>query len=694
MAQHRQVLRKKKYKVTWLNYDDAVLEVDNDVVEGAMPVYNGDIPLKPDSGASSFTFKGWGPAVVKVTADATYRALYDETVIEYEITWEDYDGTLLKTTTVLRGDVPVYDGATPTRTATTQYTFAFDGWTPEVVAATQNTKYTAKYIATTKTFTVAWVNNDNTPLEVDEEVPYGTMPTYDSPLPTFVGKPFPGHHAVFDGWDPEITVVTRRQLYTAKYKMVPNTYTITWKNYDGTTLETDLNVVYQSTPTYDGAIPTRPSDATYVYTFSGWSPAVAPATANTVYTAQFATTGRYYTVSWDSMDGFSLGHDQIYELGQTPVYPGLVPYNRDDTDVMYQFTGWTPQISPVNQDITYSAVGQAVDPQYVFEYSSNGTEITIEGLNLSGIGRIIIPDMIDGLPVRYIADNAFTNNLEIQSVVTNANLVTIGQFAFSQCTNLEQVHLANGLNNILSRAFALTGLANISIPDSVVNIGTGALSDCYKLTSIGFPTNATLNTIPIQFASNCPLITTLYIPDTITTISELAFYNNSTLTQIFANKVETIGNSAFKDCVSLPSINFPLLKTIGERTFFDCRLLQYITLPAVQTISASAFENCNLIALGCPHTLAVIGPRAFANNPLTNAITFGNAQVVIQEEAFSNILFAGRIYLPGTVVTVQNNAFSGPNITGFNCGAASLPPSWGLTWNPTNLPVTWGYVPA
>lgn len=54
------------------------------------------------------------------------------------------------------------------------------------------------------------------------------------------------------------------------------TYTITWKNYDGSTLETDLNVSQGTTPEYNGATPSKPSTAQYNFTFNAWSPTIVP----------------------------------------------------------------------------------------------------------------------------------------------------------------------------------------------------------------------------------------------------------------------------------------------------------------------------------------------------------------------------------------------------------------------------------
>ena len=68
------------------------------------------------------------------------------------------------------------------------------------------------------------------------------------------------------------------------------TYTITWKNYNGAVLEVDKNVKENTTPTYNGATPTRPDDSTYTYTWSGWSPKVVAATSDKTYTATFNRT--------------------------------------------------------------------------------------------------------------------------------------------------------------------------------------------------------------------------------------------------------------------------------------------------------------------------------------------------------------------------------------------------------------------
>lgn len=64
-------------------------------------------------------------------------------------------------------------------------------------------------------------------------------------------------------------------------------YTVVWKNYDGTVLETDKKVREGSTPVYNGKTPKRKSDGSYSYTFKGWNKKIVPVYSDTVYKAVF-----------------------------------------------------------------------------------------------------------------------------------------------------------------------------------------------------------------------------------------------------------------------------------------------------------------------------------------------------------------------------------------------------------------------
>lgn len=76
-----------------------------------------------------------------------------------------------------------------------------------------------------------------------------------------------------------------------------DTFTVVWKNYDGSVLETDTNVEKGSMPSYDGAIPTRESTQQYSYAFEKWTPSLSVVVSDITYTATYIENVNSYQVS-------------------------------------------------------------------------------------------------------------------------------------------------------------------------------------------------------------------------------------------------------------------------------------------------------------------------------------------------------------------------------------------------------------
>ena len=128
------------------------------------------------------------------------------------------------------------------------------------------------------------------------------------------------------------------------------TYTITWKNDDGSIID-QTEVPYGQMPTH--SIPTKPDTEQYTYTFAGWSPEVVLVTGNATYTATYTSELRKYTITFLDEDGNILCEDE-WEYGSMPSCEE--PTKAADEEYTYTFAGWSPEVVVVTGNATYTAI--------------------------------------------------------------------------------------------------------------------------------------------------------------------------------------------------------------------------------------------------------------------------------------------------------------------------------------------------
>ena len=116
---------------------------------------------------------------------------------------------------------------------------------------TGDAEYTATFTEGVSSYTVIWQNWDDTELERDENVAYGTTPEYNGETPSRTGDA--QYSYTFTGWTPAVDTVTGNITYTATYSQTVNQYTITWMNGEAV-LKTE-QVAYGETPVYSGETP-------------------------------------------------------------------------------------------------------------------------------------------------------------------------------------------------------------------------------------------------------------------------------------------------------------------------------------------------------------------------------------------------------------------------------------------------------
>jgi hypothetical protein len=147
------------------------------------------------------------------------------------------------------------------------------------------------------------------------------------------------------------------------------TFTVYWKNYDGTLLETDKNVPQGETPTYDGETPEKEWDTSTKYIFNGWDKEVGPVSADVTYTATFENKPRlYFDVYWKNYDNSILEIDKGVEEGTVPTFDGNTPTKQKTDEKIFTFKGWDKPIGPISGETVYKATYDEAPREYKISF--------------------------------------------------------------------------------------------------------------------------------------------------------------------------------------------------------------------------------------------------------------------------------------------------------------------------------------
>lgn len=295
-----------------------------------------------------------------------------------------------------------------------------------------------------------------------------------------------------------------------------------------------------------------------------------------------------YADQWGSSVTASSGelHDAVYGGDYIKIDPGSdAEESTHNFIIRLDLTNWNWN---TQMGATFTITVTAPSRDFTFDATTG----TIKKYN--GNDAVVnIPSEINGTPVTTIGNAAFRDS-SVTSVTIPASVTEIGSNAFADCTNLTSVNYAGDWSNLTIQSGnpAVEDAANEQLfdfaftPDNTAVIvtnykckGTAAdvtIPSCYK----GKPVTAINNA---AFPNSA--VTSVTIPDSVTSIPDAAFVNCSQLTNIsIPNSVTYIGFSAFDGCASLKSITLPSsLRTIGNSAFAGCPSLMTVTYPGSKT---------------------------------------------------------------------------------------------------------------
>ena len=160
-----------------------------------------------------------------------------------------------------------------------------------------------------------------------------------------------------------------------------------------------------------------------------------------------------------------------------------------------------------------------------------------------------------------IKDYAFYGNTGLEEIVVPDSVLEIGNHSFQSCTNIEKMDLPflgqnATTNNYLGYIFGLTNTDSNTASLKYLTIrggetlDAGAFRGCSGLLEISFPNTITI--IPNNAFSGCSSLEEIIIPNGVTSIENSAFSGCSSLSTVtIGNAVASIGNDVFGGCLNL-----------------------------------------------------------------------------------------------------------------------------------------------
>ena len=583
------------------------------------------------------------------------------TIENFTVSFKNYDGTLLSEAVVKKGETAIYNGPTPTRAETSEYTYTFNGWDQPLENITSDCVRIAQYIETLKPVTnyykVTFKNYDGSLLQ-EATVEEGKNAVYSGQTPT---KPStPTHTYTFTGWDGSLENITSDCVRIAQFSEAQTKFTVSFKNYDGTLLY-ETYVESGKTATYVGPVPTREETSEYTYTFNGWDHSLENVTSDLICVAQYTQIQKpitvYYRVTFKNYDGALLQEISVEE-GKNASYSGPTPTKPNTPEHTYTFIGWDESL----ENITCDCVRVA-------QYSENNVEYTVKFY--SEDNQLLYTDVV------YYQQTATYYGPTPTKASSSAYYYTFNGWdkdltCVTKSFSTKPVFDAHGVTR------QITLKPNNGQANSVMNVTYGEAYD------LGTPVNTGFTFLG-WYANETTVIPTSgiweYDASALTANWGTGYYEfvekddgtyEVSLTAEGKNASEIVipvsfngkpvtalGENFLRENTKIEKITIPAsIKRIPNYAFYKCTKLSEVVLnEGLEEIGMHAFDSCKLKKLIIPSTCVTIDQFAFEYN---------------------NDLY--HIYLPSSVQTVNQFAFYSINSSAYICIEHSSVPSWGSYW--------------
>lgn len=259
--------------------------------------------------------------------------------------------------------------------------------------------------------------------------------------------------------------------------------------------------------------------------------------------------------------------------------------------------------------------------------------------------NLIMPQTYENLPITQIGENAFKNNVTLETIVLPNTIKTISASAFEGCTSLKSIVLPEGCTIINQKAFkGCTSLTSVTIPSTVEYI----YNEAFK---------------------NCSLLEEITLPENLDTIGEYAFEGCQTLETVTVPANTTLQNYAFRNCTSLETVTISK-NSYSTAILMGCNNIKNLTVQNATHDICSLFTNRqsyepNEVVPASLKEITIVGSNSYYQTVsgyegLQNIekVTILNCDS-IDYNAFTDCTSLTTVIIPNNIKDISPNAFNG-----------------------------------